>query len=83
MIFSRKLLKVCLQYIIQRFVQNDVTVPVLPLYFRDPHVVLSPVHQNDKLVLVPPLLERIPLPSDTTYGLVLKIITSNLSYSIP
>lgn len=78
MIFSRKLLKVCLQYIIQRFVQNDVTVPVLPLYFRDPHVVLSPVHQNDKLVLVPPLLERIPLPSDTTYGFVLKIITSNL-----
>lgn len=56
--------------------------PVLPLYFGDPHVVLSPVHQNDKLVLVPPLLERIPLPSDTTHGLVLKIITRNL-YSIP
>lgn len=41
-----------------------------PLYFGDPHVVLSPVHQNDKLVLVPALLEGIPLPRDTANGLV-------------
>lgn len=40
------------------------------LYFSDPHVVLSSVHQNDKLVFVSPLLERIPLPSDTAHRLI-------------
>lgn len=44
--------------------------PKDPLYFSDPHIVLSPVHQNNKLVLIPPLLERIPLPSDTAHRLV-------------